>query len=335
MKTWIIYFVMISFCILSGCQGKSFYTSNASEGALENEEAVEVSTGNKLPDNEERIQNEPSVYPVVVTLIDPRTLEIVKSISPQLLGYGTDSDLYEANIRKIAKELARGTQARAGYDQSMVLDKIGEDGEIINGNSGSLLKESELVEKILAASQKGDHVFLPLYLLESNYQAEEVSSLNEVTVASFTTYFNSSESGRSENIRLSANALHNTLVGDGDYFSFNIMVGERTVEKGYQPAPEIINKELVMGIGGGICQTSSTLFNAVDQLRIRITERHHHSLNIGYVPTGRDATVAYGSLDFKFQNTSGAPFLIKSIFKDNKLTIAITTSQHYMESLER
>ena len=93
------------------------------------------------------------------------------------------------------------------------------------------------------------------------------------------------------------------------------MVGERTEARGYQPAYEIINKELVMGIGGGICQTSSTLFNAVDQIGIRITERHHHSLNIGYVPTGRDATVSYGTLDFKFQNTSGIPFLIKTNYR--------------------
>lgn len=90
-----------------------------------------------------------------------------------------------------------------------------------------------------------------------------------------------------------------------------------------------------MGIGGGICQTSSTLFNAVDQLGIRITERHHHSLNIGYVPTGRDATVSYGSLDFKFQNTSGAPFLIKTYYSKGSLTIAITTSHQYKDLLKK
>ena len=213
----------------------------------------------------------------------------------------------------------------------MILDRIGENGQIIKGNPGMILKESELVHKILEVSKNGGNVFLPVYLLESNYQVEDVPSLNDVIIASFTTYFKSSEIGRSKNIELSANAINNILVGDGDYFSFNTMVGERTEERGYQPAPEIINKELVMGIGGGICQTSSTLFNAVDQLGVRMTERHHHSLNVGYVPTGRDATVSYGSLDFKFQNNSGAPFLIRTFYSQNKLTVEIRTAQQYKD----
>ena len=107
------------------------------------------------------------------------------------------------------------------------------------------------------------------------------------------------------------------------------MVGERTEERGYQPAPEIINKKLVMGIGGGICQTSSTLFNAVDQVGIRIIERHHHSLNVGYIAIGRDATVSYGTLDFKFQNSRGAPFLIKTLYGHDSLTVEVRTAQQY------
>lgn len=333
MKTNIIYLVVFSIFWLVGCQQKKL-DSVALENEITNENQQEMVTVQPPLVTDVIVQEHPMIYPVVVTLIDPRTLEIVKTISPELLGYETDTKMYESKIKKIAQQLARGTQARAGYDQSMVLDKIDDNGEIIEGKPGIILKESELVEKIVAASAKGDHVFLPLYLLESQYEANEIPSLNDVKVASFTTYFHASKSGRSENIKLSASALHNIVVGDGDYFSFNTMVGERTVEMGYQPAPEIINKELVMGIGGGICQTSSTLFNAVDQLNVRIIERHHHSLNIGYVPTGRDATVSYGLLDFKFQNTSGAPFLIQSYYSKGTLTIAITTSQKYKDILK-
>ena len=153
--------------------------------------------------------------------------------------------------------MARGTKTAKGYDQTMVLDKVGENGQIIKGNPGLILKERELVDKILAASKIGADVYLPLYVLESNYKVEDIPSLDEVTVASFTTYFNSSDVGRSKNIELSAKALENIIVGDGDFFSFNTMVGERTEARGYQPAYEIINKELVMGIGGGICQRKS------------------------------------------------------------------------------
>ena len=68
------------------------------------------------------------------------------------------------------------------------------------------------------------------------------------------------------------------------------------------------------GHWGGICQTSSTLFNAVDQIPVKFVERHHHSLDVGYVPKGRDATVSYGGLDFRFQNTTDVPFLIKASY---------------------
>lgn len=331
MKKNFIYLVLIGLCLLTGCEKTSY--SDASETGEEVQQ-IEASTTAPLPESETIVGEYPLIYPAVITLIDPRTMEIVKSFTPQILGYGTDGELYEANIKKIARDLARGTKERTGYDQIMVLHKVGENGELIEGNPGVVLKESELVEKILTASPKGDHIFIPLYILETNLEID-ISSLDDVTVASFKTYFNGAQTGRSENIELSSKAIHNILVGDGDYFSFNTMVGERTVEKGYQPAPEIINKELVMGIGGGICQTSSTLFNAVDKLGIRITERHHHSLNIGYVPTGRDATVSYGSLDFKFQNTSGAPFLIKSYYSKGALTIAITTSHQYKDVFKK
>ncbi|MGE7981297.1 VanW family protein [Solibacillus sp. NPDC093137] len=331
MKKNFIYLVLIGLCLLTGCE-KASYSGDSVTGE---EQQIEASTTAPLPESEAIVGEYPLIYPAVITLIDPRTMEIVKSFTPQLLGYGTDGELYKANVKKIARDLAGGTKERTGYDQIMVLHKVGENGDVIvEGNPGIVLKESELVDKILTASPKGDHIFLPLYILETDLDID-IPSLDDVTVASFTTYFNGAQSGRSENIELSSNAIHNILVGDGDYFSFNTMVGERTMEKGYQPAPEIINKELVMGIGGGICQTSSTLFNAVDQLGIRITERHHHSLNIGYVPTGRDATVSYGSLDFKFQNTSGAPFLIKSYYSKGALTIAITTSHQYKEILKK
>lgn len=321
MKMWMIPFVLVSACLLGGCQEKA-----SSLADLDQESPLDVVLENDVDQEEE---NEQQIQPVRVTITDPRTLELVTSITPQDLAYETDFDLYQEKIQELAKQLARGTDTSSGYDQTMVLDKIGDDGQIIKGNPRVILKESELVEKILAASKDGGNVDLPLYVTESNYKSEDIPFLDEVTIASFTTYFKASDIGRSKNIELSANALDHILVGDGDYFSFNTMVGERTEERGYQPALEIINQEYVMGIGGGICQTSSTLFNAVDQLGVKMTERHHHSLSIGYVPAGRDATVSYGTLDFKFQNSSGAPFLIRTMYLDGVLTVEIRTAQKY------
>ncbi len=271
----------------------------------------------------------------IVEIVDPNTKKIIETISPKDSGYETNMHVYQQHIEQLAKELARGTDEVEGYDQRMMLDRLDEKGKVIKGRPQMILKESELVEKILAASATGGQVEIPLYLTQSGYSFEDIPYLEEVVVASYTTYFNSADLGRNKNIELSAEAINNVIVGSGDHFSFNTMVGPRDEANGYQPAPEIINKKVVMGIGGGICQTSSTLFNAVDQLQVKYVERHHHSLDIGYVPKGRDATVAYGSLDFRFQNTSDVPFLIQTTYGKDFLTIDIRTAEKYVEILTK
>ena len=270
----------------------------------------------------------------VVEIVDPSTNTVIQTISPNEMGYENNVPSYTKEIEHLAKALARGSGDTAGYDQRMILDRLDDNGKIIKGSPLIVLKEKELVDRILEASASGGKVVMPLYITESGYYLEDIPYLEETVVASYTTYFNSADVGRNKNIQLSAKAIHNVIVGSGDYFSFNTVVGPRNEENGYQPAPEIINKKVVMGIGGGICQTSSTLFNAVDQLPIKFVERHHHSLDVGYVPKGRDATVSYGGLDFRFHNTSDVPFLIKSIYGENFLTVEIRTAKKYVELLK-
>ena len=307
---------------LAGCQGKAEKEQKVTELEQQIEEIQKPVT------YEEDTQE-------VVNIVDPNTLEIIHTFSPQELGFEEDFVTYKKKIEQLAKELARGTDTKAGYDQRMVLDRIDEKGQIIKGSPMTLLKESELVEKILAVSGTGGNVEMPLYVTESGYYLEDIPYLEDVVVATYTTYFNTSDVGRNKNIELSAQAINDVIVGSGDQFSFNTVVGPRDEANGYQPAPEIINKKVVMGIGGGICQTSSTLFNAVDQVPIKMVERHHHSLDIGYVPKGRDATVSYGGLDFRFQNTSDVPFLIKAIYGKDFLTVEVRTSERYEEILKK
>ncbi len=282
-------------------------------------------TKQTIEENKKEVKEK--VKPEVVQIMDPNTSEIIQTISPKELGFETNREEYIGKIKELAKLLARGDGNKIGYDQRMKLDHLDENGHIVKGNPMVILKESELVERILKASTTGERVELPLYVTESKYDINEVPLLNEVTVATYTTKFNRTDTNRNKNIELSANALNHVIVGKGDYFSFNTMVGPRNRENGYQQAPEIVNKKLVMGIGGGVCQTSSTLFNAIDQLPVKYIERNHHSLHVGYVPEGRDATVSYGMLDFRFQNTSGVPFLIHTIYGDRTLTVEIKTSK--------
>ncbi len=116
--------------------------------------------------------------------------------------------------------------------------------------------------------------------------------------------------GRGENIRLAASFIHNYLLAPGEIFSFNQVTGHNNPGKGYKPAPIIVGNNVIPGYGGGVCQVSSTLYNAVLFSGLEIVERFPHSRPIGYVPMGRDATVS-GHLDFKFRNDTNQYILIK------------------------
>lgn len=269
--------------------------------------------------------------PITVDVIDPFTKEVIRSFVPRELEIEEEDFLKE--LRDWAREMARGNGETKGYDQRMVLDKVGADGQIIKGKPQVILDEKALVERVIEGFENGGTVELPLMVKESQYALDEVSTLDEVVVAAYTTYFDSSVTGRAKNIELSAAAINNIILGVDDIFSFNEVVGPRTVETGYQKAMEIVNKELVEGIGGGICQTSSTLFNAIDQVGVNYIEWHHHSISIGYVPVGRDATVSYGGLDFRFQNKQDVPLLIKAYVNGGSITVEIRTSQENASKL--
>jgi vancomycin resistance protein YoaR len=118
-------------------------------------------------------------------------------------------------------------------------------------------------------------------------------------------------------------ALDGVVLTPGEEFSFNKTVGERTASAGYKEALIIVNDEFVPGLGGGVCQVSSTLYNAVENANLTITERHPHSLEITYVPPGQDATVAYPYLDFKFANNTSGLLLIRSSIHGNTLTFEL------------
>ncbi|WP_085992556.1 VanW family protein [Oceanobacillus senegalensis] len=146
-------------------------------------------------------------------------------------------------------------------------------------------------------------------------------------LGSYATFFRQSNKERSNNIELAAEAIDNTVIFPGERFSFNEVVGERTKEKGYKQAPVIVKGELAEDIGGGICQVSSTLFNAVDLQGIQIIERYAHSRNVPYVPSGRDATVSWWGPDFVFKNLYNEPILIRARAEHGKMIVQIYTAE--------
>ena len=129
-------------------------------------------------------------------------------------------------------------------------------------------------------------------------------------LSTFSTRYVTSNKNRTTNLRLAANKINGTVIMPGETFSFNKIVGKRTIEAGYKDAAIYQDGKVVDGLAGGICQISSTLFNAVVYANLEITERRNHQFVPSYVTAGRDATVVYGAQDFKFKNTRNYPIKI-------------------------
>ena len=139
-------------------------------------------------------------------------------------------------------------------------------------------------------------------------------------VASYTTTYGGTP-GRLNNVQLVSELIDGTLIAPGATFSFNETTGERTAEKGFQEAPVIINGELQNGLGGGVCQVSTTVFNAAYEGGLPIAARTNHALYISHYPTGRDATVNYPDLDMRFTNDTGRWLLLRTFVGAGSLTV--------------
>lgn len=142
-------------------------------------------------------------------------------------------------------------------------------------------------------------------------------------LSTYTTYYDSSNSTRTVNIKNAVSKLNNLKIPDGSTFSFNQTVGKRTVLSGYKEAKVVEGDEFVDGLGGGICQVSSTIFQAALRANLEITVRACHSLEISYVPLGADATVQWNSQDFQFKNNSGSDLRLSVSASGGTLTCSV------------
>lgn len=135
-------------------------------------------------------------------------------------------------------------------------------------------------------------------------------------VSSFSTRYDASNTNRSTNLRIAAEKINGTVLLPGEVFSYNKTVGKRTVEEGYKDAKIYADGGVVDGLAGGICQISSTLYNAVLLANLEIVERRNHSFTTSYVVAGRDATVVWGAIDFQFKNSRSYPIKIEASVKN-------------------
>ena len=175
----------------------------------------------------------------------------------------------------------------------------------------------------LDAAAPGETVTIPAVIQFPTVTAADLEAvLFRDVLGEYTTNV-SGTAARKSNVQLSAASINNHVMNTGDVFSYNGVVGQRTAANGYKPAPAYVKGETVDEIGGGICQTSSTLYLACLRGNLEITERYAHRYIPAYVPAGMDATVSWGGPDYKFTNNTDYPIKIVTTYANNKLTVKI------------
>lgn len=234
--------------------------------------------------------------------------------------YKTDASRLPVLVNAIAEELDYpAVDAEVlDFDRDTKVFLVSEDSD------GRALDRESLLSAINTSVDNGWYpieVEGTLEVVEPRATKDQLSGRNRL-LSSFTTE-TTGDSARNSNIRLCSEAFNGSVVMPGEEFSLNEKTGLRSKATGYQEAGAIKNGKLIPEPGGGVCQVSTTLFNAIVRTGVDITERNNHSYPISYIEKGMDAMINYPNLDFKFVNTTESPMYILTTFEDRKLTVEV------------
>jgi vancomycin resistance protein YoaR len=236
--------------------------------------------------------------------------------------YSLDGALFRQSLEELER-------AFTGAPQNARFLVCGDGGgfTLLPETPGYTVAKDELHRAILQTLLHPDHPFFTAVPVTEKVPPVTVASLREKGIVAlrgtFTTAFDPEKEDRAHNIALAAAVLHNTFLAPGEVLSVNAIVGDTTPDKGYRRAPVMIGGELVEGYGGGLCQISSTLYNAALLAGLEIFERYNHEMTVPYVDPGRDATISYGAKDLQFRNNTGNHLLIHATVTRDTLTFSI------------
>ena len=175
-----------------------------------------------------------------------------------------------------------------------------------------------------AITEEKEEYEIPLKITKPNKTVKDIGTeAFPDLISTFSTKYNAGNADRTTNLRLAANKINGTVLLPNEEFSYNAVVGERTINAGYKMAATHSNGAVVDGLGGGICQISSTLYDAVVMANLKITTRRNHQFVTSYVPAGKDATVVWGSQDFKFVNSRKYPVRITASVQGGVATVQV------------
>ncbi len=219
---------------------------------------------------------------------------------------------------------------RKAKDASFAVDAHGEI-HVVPASPGVVLDIRRSAARVLAAASGfGDRTARLSVSMRRPKRSTTAAEAMGITgmVGTYETIYGG-DPNRIHNVQLVAHLVDDKLIAPGATFSFNGATGERTADKGFLVAPVIINGELQTGLGGGICQVSTTVFNAAYEAGLPITARTNHALYISHYPLGRDATVNYPDIDLKFVNDTGHWLLLRTFVGSSSLTVTLYgTPQH-------
>jgi vancomycin resistance protein YoaR len=196
--------------------------------------------------------------------------------------------------------------------------------QVAEGQTGIVIDKSYAASIMQSHTQEGENYLIPCEIVFPKYTKEYLEqSLFADTLATYSSSFASSAQNRIDNITLAASKINNIVLMPGETFSFNDALGERTEANGYKVAHAYSSGEVVDQVGGGICQVSSTLYNTVLLSNLAITERRNHQMTVSYVPLGRDATVNWGTQDFRFTNDTYFPVKVSAYTSGKNVVVSI------------
>ena len=256
--------------------------------------------------NEDFIKNI-SDYVGLKFLDDSRTFEVKPQIPQDI-----EDRIYEDIKSKIERKPENASIS------------IGSSIDVKKGEEGVKINRDEFRKAIYDAIKPNVDVTVkvPIESVTPEITSDELSRIDGI-IGTYRTNFSPNIEGRNENIRLAAQYMNNYLLMPGEVFSYNKVTRLKTVSNGYKNATVIVNGEIEEGLGGGVCQVSSTLYNSVLYSGLEIVQRRPHSIPSSYVNYGRDAVVSDNAIDFKFKNNYDFPVYLKTHVGSSSVTVTI------------
>lgn len=319
-------------------------------------EGLDISGLTREEAQERLIREIPIVYPInpiSLTLNDQRWTLQLEDISYRFLSgetvekaykIGREGNAFQRLFTILGLRLhARDVPMEVSYDESTLrkallyiksqVDIAGKNAAIIYSSGEiKIIKEQigrelnidrnlEMIKKKI----KGKKNFDLSVIMDENYPKILYNSIEVINsvLSEFSTKFNPRDVNRTQNIKLACEKINGFILRSGEIFSISNVLGPRTAENGYLDAPVIFKNELVKGLGGGVCQVTTTLYDAVLLSKLEVIERSNHSMPLGYVEPGQDATLAENYIDFKFQNNREDPVCVSAEVHDDTVTVRI------------